>query len=320
MLDGRDEIIDGQPFTAHLLDMPAEGLSARSSRDRSRERDGDRDSEPGRDRDERRDKEGTDSCDSLPLRTHLSPVPISSASGAPTASTTVSSSQEDAYQTMATQLKHRADAMRGSGLSADGQRERAFLYTVAGVLFFLSTYRKASTAPAVTASPSSAATTSYKPILDFLSSVGQNVTEAPDLPVLLQLFQRVKAVVALQHSYTLLDSPQLAKSKTKEARRYLTRYQHRNKLTLHHFTQLTTALEAAEHHTAAREGWAAARKLAVPLGANEQPALYGLRPEGVELNGVGGVMEYVRRTLREVVERRKVVLSQPVRLVVIDVE
>ena len=197
--------------------------------DRERDRDRDR---RGRDDDtrpstrDRADKDRKDSppddetydgrrknSDPLSLSTHLSPVPISPASNAPTAPTLASSSQEDVYQTMATQLKHRADAMKGSGLPADGQRERAFLYTVAGVLFFLSTYKKAFTPQSVTSSPS-ASSTSYKNILDFLASVGQTVTDAPDLPVLLQLFQRVKAIVALQQSLALLDSPALNKSKS----------------------------------------------------------------------------------------------------------
>ena len=71
---------------------------------------------------------------------------------------------------------------------------------------------------------------------------------------------------------------------------------------------------------AAREGWVAARKLSILFAANEQPAVHGLKVEAVELNSVGVVMEYVRRTLRDVVEKRKVVLSQPVQLEVIDLE
>ena len=264
--------------------------------------------------------------DQLSLSHNLSPVPISPASNPPTAPTLTTSSQEDVYQSMATQLKHRADAMKGSGLSADGQRERAFVYTVAGVLFFLSTHKKASTAQPVTSSPS-AASTSYKPILEFLTTVSQTVTEAPDLPVLLQLFQRVKAIVALQQSYTLLDSPALKKSKTKESKRCLAELKEQTKakasltpLTAQSIGDITAAVEAAEWHVAAREGWVAARKLSILFAANEQPAVYGLRVEAVELNAVGVVMEYVRRTLREVVDKRKVVLSQFVQLDAIDPE
>ena len=308
-------------------------------RDRERERRGREDDARSSTRGDRTDKDRKDSppddeqydgrrknSDPLSLPTHLSPVPISPASNVPTAPTSVSSSQEDVYQSMATQLKHRADAMKGSGLSADGQRERAFVYTVASVLFFLSTYRKVATSQSATSSPS-AATTNYKPILDFIAFVGQSVTDAPDLPVLLQLFQRIKAIVALQQSYTLLDSPVLNKSKTKDSKRHLAELKEQVKsktpitsLTSQRITELTAAVEAAECHVAAREGWVAARKLSILFGANEQPAVYGLRVDAVELNGVGVVMEYVRRTLREMVDKRKVVLSQSVQLDVIDLE
>ena len=240
----------------------------------------------------------------------------------------MSPSLDEPHQVLATALKHRADSIRGEP-PPEKVRERAFLYTAAGVLFFLSSYRRAAQPAAVSASPA-ASSASYKTIIDFLQSISKTVLQA-ELPLLSQLLSRVRAVACLQQSYASSEHPAI-KKQLPAIRTQLQemREQARQKqatvsaasssapLSSQRLDQLLLISEAVEFHQQAREQWKTASSLNFLLGSS--PQLYGLTLDGLELNAVPAVMEYARRTLRDVQEQAAISFSLPVDLDAVDLE
>ena len=258
----------------------------------------------------------------------ISPVPNSPAStiptvtsASPTSSTASSSSSAEVQsQAKARAYKHRADSMKSAD-SVELKREKAFLYTVAGILFFLAAHRKKPTPS--TSSSSSSGPTSYKEFFDFLHS-NQKVINDSALYSLSQVSHRAKALCALQHSLAYLDNAACKKTAKRLVGELKDHSQSKSSppssdfLTSSRCQELLQMAECVDLQCTAREQW----KLAAGLNfVSERPfPSYGLNEDAVEKNSVKGVVEYCRRTLMDLVDRKEVVLSSPVDLDALDVE
>ena len=253
----------------------------------------------------------------------VSPVPHSPASAIPASSSSPSSSTSSSTSSVDEQCgakarayKRRADSMKSAD-SVEMKREKAFLYTVAGILFFLAAHRKKPSPSSTSSAP-----TSYKEFFDFLHS-NQKVINDSALYSLSQVSHRAKAICALQHSLAYLDNAGCKKT----AKRLVGELKEHSQpkatppsdfLTASRCQELLQMAECVDLQCTAREQW----KLAAALNfVSERPfPSYGLYEEVVERNSVKGVVEYCRKTLMDLVDRKEVVLSSPVDLEALDVD